>query len=59
MKSGIYIRAERGGKWGPYDITELNAEEIRKVLAEKEPAELINWVVALAKIIEQLEEVEE
>jgi hypothetical protein len=53
MKSGIYIRAERGGKWGPYDITELNAEEIRKVLAEKEPAELINWVIALAKILEQ------
>ena len=36
IKTGIYIRAERDGKWIPIDIGDLTEEEMNRVFKNKD-----------------------
>jgi len=55
MRTGFYIRIERGGRFQSLDIAELSAEEIKEAMKKKDREQVLAWVVALAQFIKEIE----
>ncbi len=53
---GLYVRVQRGSEWKNLDITELNEEEVKTWVREKQkqnPDYDIQTIIALAKVFRE------
>lgn len=55
MITGYYLRVKRGEKFESLDISELTEGEIRATFKDKTQADLLGWVVSLAKFIGEVQ----
>ena len=45
--TGFYVRIERDGKWGAYDIAELTDAELERFFSEEVTARKTQWLVSI------------
>lgn len=55
MKSGIYYRICRNGKWKPVDITEMTRDEIAEMLKDRDEEYRIELIMTLCKVLADIE----
>ncbi len=53
--SGMYVRTKRDDKWQNLDIFELSPEELNKLFEARSAEELIRWIKAILKVVQELE----
>ncbi len=53
--SGIYVRVKRDNEWRNLNIFELSPEELDEVFKGRSAEELIRWIKAILKVIQELE----
>ncbi len=52
IETGLYVRAQRGGKWESLDLGEMTESELRAWLDSMPPTEHRKWVLGLVEWIQ-------
>ena len=51
MKTGIFVRIEREGKFQNLDITELTNSEIENLFEDKDKHDVLQWLIAMIELV--------
>lgn len=55
--TGMYLRVKRENSYENIEIEYLTPDELNELFKDKEPTELIRWIIALSSVIRNIDEV--
>jgi len=56
VRTGAFIRVERGGRWENVEVERLTTDELKSQFEHRTAAELVNWIEMLCSALRRAED---